>query len=176
MLGKCLGLGKRPVGDQDRRRFGVEQRPDDAAGGAAGTENQDICILELQPEIALQVPHQPDTVGVVAVDAVFAEDQRVHGAGIAGALAQFVDQADDLALVRYGDVESLAARPAETLHGRLEFRGRNLEEFVAHVLPGLQGEQFVNDGRTAVGYRVAHDAVTIGIVHSLIRPSSGQPR
>ncbi len=152
---------QRAVGDAEIPRLHFQQRADDAARRAARAEYQDVGVFELQPEIDHEVAQQADAVRVVAVDFVVAKRQRIHGAGRAGALAEVVHEPEDGALVGNGDIEAFAARALKLANGLLEFVGRNTQQLVLQFLPGLLREQPVDDGRTAVCYRIAHDTIAV---------------
>ena len=56
-----------------------------------------------------------------------AKRQRIDCASRCGALRYLVDEIENGALVRHGDIESLAARTLELSYGRLEFLGSDLQ-------------------------------------------------
>ena len=109
-------------------------------GAAPDYRGQPLAAFEIQAHVHDQIAQQPDAVGIVAVNLVVAERERIDGARGTGAFAQVIHEPEDGTLVGNGDVQALAACPLELANGLLELLGRYPQQFVAHFLPGLLRE------------------------------------
>ena len=74
----------------------LEQRSDDAARGAAGTEYQNIGAFDSDAKIDSEVAQQAYAVGVVAVDFTAFEGQRIDRSRGCGAFTQCNRRVDKL--------------------------------------------------------------------------------
>ena len=112
--------------------------------------------------ILQQIPHQPDTVGVVTkVPAVFIENECVNSARAFGMLTAYGRQCPCLFLEGYRDIQALAAVLQKVGNGSAEAIFLNQDRFVAELLVCLPCKQRVDTWRLAVGNGVAHDGIAI---------------
>jgi len=62
-----MGLALGAVRDDEPADARLQERADDALRGAARAKQEDRLAGELEPEMAGQVAHEPDPVGIVAM-------------------------------------------------------------------------------------------------------------
>ena len=63
---QCPRPADAPIGDDDLARAARDDRSERSCGTAAGAHEQHACAVQIGPGIALDVAHEPGTVGVVA--------------------------------------------------------------------------------------------------------------
>ena len=112
-------------------------------------------------QVALQVVDQAHPVGVVGVDAVVYKLQRVGRTRQPRGFARIGGQLEGLQLERHRHV---GAAPAFGAKARQRFGKavqRGFDGGVAQVLRGGLGKKSVDQGRFAVGHRVADEGVAV---------------
>ena len=150
------------VGDGERGRRGLEQRPKDPAGGAAGAQHQYMRVPHADTE-PREIGHQASAVGVVAQQpAVRLHRQRVDRRREPRAVGEVVGEPCGGFLVRYRDIHAAAALREEPTHRALEVSRRGVDAAVLDGVPGGRGEVRVDHGRAAVRDRMADHGVAIG--------------
>ena len=160
--GQRLRLVGVPIGDEQAGRTAVKERRDDAARGAAGTEQQDALPGQRDAEIDLDVAHQTGAVGVVAENPGFLESQRIDCARPFGTGAAPGAETKSLFLERHGYV-----RPFATGGDKLrDCRGKPVKRgqygFVANILSALFSEARMDGRRPGMGNRIAQYAIAVG--------------
>ena len=123
----------RAIGDDERRRLQLEQRPQRAARSPARTQQQDPRRCETHAEILREVGDEAHAVGVVTDQFAVTTRDRVHRIRALRARSQFVDEIRRDALVRQRDVGAAAAL---------------LEEEVEHVVTELLGRRLLQTIRS----------------------------
>ncbi|HOB06312.1 MAG TPA: hypothetical protein PKM36_13715, partial [Propionibacteriaceae bacterium] len=93
---------------------GAEQGPQHPSSRATGTDQQHVAARDLQPGVVFNVGHQAGAVGVVGMDAVRTQAQRVGRLRQCGAGAEVLRHGRRLELERYGHVAASPAPRDET--------------------------------------------------------------
>ena len=143
---KLRGPRRGSVGDHEPSRRLVEQRTDDASRRPSGAQQEHGASTDIDCEIARQVPHQTDPVGVVAAHLRAFEPERVDRARPFRALRAPAGERERLFLERDGHVESAAAFRAEALDRGSKSTRLDEQRVVRDGLAGLGRESPVDEG------------------------------
>jgi hypothetical protein len=114
-----------------------------AARGAARAEHEHSLAVDRAAE-PFQIRDQAGAVGVVGVDLLAFEFQRVDRPRLLGTLAALGREREGFQLERNGDVEPLAARCTEGSNGRGKAVARGKHRLVAQILMELACELGMN--------------------------------
>ena len=158
-------LAARPgaIGHQDGRRCSGQQRLEDAAGSAAGSQDQDGLAGHGKAEILAQIAQEPGAVGVVPDQLVAPHADRIHSLRTIREGRELVHEFRRRLLVGHGDVEALAAGRKELDRADAKTLGREVQQTIGHGLAGLFGEHAMDERRPAVPDRMTDDGVSIGL-------------
>ena len=143
-IGQFGGLAGRAVGDHQAGRGGFEQWQHGAPSGPAGAQEKHSTAFDRTRLIDRDVAQNAGPIGVVAENAVRAEDQGVDRTGSLGARGVAIGQVEGLQLEGDGDVEPASANGTKGLHGGRESVEGAKEGLVDKGLAGLGGKEAMN--------------------------------
>ena len=133
-------------------------------------------LVERQSEVGFEIPHQADTVGVVAPDRLALEPQGIDGAGLLRPLAQACTDFECLFLEGHGDVRPATALGPKNGERLAKATGLHVAPGIGDVVTELAGKLAVNEGRLTVGHRVAHHHVGVNRLVLLHHPGMSSLR
>ena len=128
----------------------------------SGTHQQDLLEHKLALEVLFDVGNQTDAIRIVAKNDSILKQKSVHRFGGAGAIGKLVGQFVCLVLEGNGNIATLVSFITQVLNGASKVVQRRFHGFIAHVLPRLFSEQFVDQRRFAMRDGVAYHCVFIG--------------
>lgn len=141
-----IGLGA--VGDPERGATALETFDGGTAGGAAGTEQNDVGAGEFEAEGFADGRGQAVAIGVVSAPAGWRVQECVDGADGAGDGFDRGDAVNREDFVRDREVEAVEIFRVEEIEGAREVIGMNLEAKVTPV--GKPGVATANEARAAL--------------------------
>ena len=136
----------------------VQQRVDDRARRAAGTDHDRRPMLVPTGCGLVEIGQKPDEIGIAADEPIAFVPNRVDRPDRLGRLLAMIDQPKCRILVRRGDIApdiSAVGKVAEKLRKRL---GRNVHELVGAAETQAPQPMIVNHRRARIGHAMAHDA------------------
>ena len=150
------------IGNDQTLRLFAEQRADHTTRSAARADQQNSRAMQHDAVVGAQIAHQPNAVGVIAVNALFVEAQGIHRARSLGPRRTTGCQFERLLLERYRDIQTAPACDAKRFHGLNKAVERRKHLLVGQRLQGLPREFAMNVGRFTVRDRIADHGVTVG--------------
>ena len=118
--------------------------------------------VRANPQIVLEIGHQPEPVGVVAQQgSLFEEGNGVDRFGALGARRQLVYQFRSRLLMRQRDIQALEAAGEQAQRFAAKILRRDIEQPIDQILRSGLGKHAVYERRPAVGDGVTRNSVLI---------------
>lgn len=146
LFDQLFGFVHRPVGDGKRCDAGIQQRWNNAAGGATGTQDYDISVIQLELEIVRQIPDQARAISIVSHElTVVPPGQGVHRTRPCRPFRELRCQFRSRRLMRYGYIQTATTLLGEVSEKFSQFGRFDLIGLITDFFSGLSGKQAVDN-------------------------------